>query len=193
MKNLTALALVGLLALAGCGQDTPVPETPNHMAAGSSLDLSSTSAFLTVTEACGTNAVVWTYSGASIVGYAPTIDGRVDQTGFFNAPVCGSTLLGTTVTITARCSTVPTAVATASITVGQELVTAVTLVAADVKVCGGAVCRASNPSAIVIPVCAPPPAPQTTIQWYARIDTTCGTAAAFSPSAPPTGIPACTF
>ena len=190
MKKLLALALVGLAFLTGCPSGTDPTETPTHMAAGTSLDLSNSTAFLTITQACG-SAIAWTYSGTSVVGYVAAIDGQVLQTGVFTAPVCGSNLLGTTVVITATCTDGTPKIATASIIVGQELVTALSIVAADVKVCGGAVCRALNPVAITIPAC--PAATPTTIQFYSRIDTTCGTGAAYSPSAPPTGIPACTF
>jgi len=189
MKKLLLLALVGLTVLTGCPSGTEPAQTPTKVEAGTTIDLAQTSAFLTVADACGVNAVAWTYSGTS----TNPADGSITQAGVFTAPVCGSTLIGTTVTITARCSTVPTAFATANIVVGSELVTAITFVAADVKLCGATACRAPNPVAIVLPVCAPSPAPQTTIQFYAQISTTCGPAVAFSPSAPPTGVPACTF
>jgi hypothetical protein len=192
MKKLLLFALVGLFTLAGCGQDNPAPaETPTHIPAGTSVDLSTTTAFLSVTQACGTN-VVWTYSGISTPGYVAVVDGQVTSAGVFSAPVCGSNLLGTTVTVTATCDGKPPA--TANIIVGQELVTLVTIVAADVKLCGGAVCRSSTPTNVTIPAC--PAATPTTIQYYARIDTSCGTGAVFVPSNPAAVSPlppACTF
>jgi hypothetical protein len=189
MRKLLALVLVGLAVLTGCGQDESVPQTPTTVPAGSTVELGTSSAFLTLVQACGASAVVWTYSGTSVIGYAPAIDGQVTQTGVFTSPVCGSNLLGTTVTITAVCD--GKTPVSANIAVGQELVNSISIIAADVRVCGGTVCRALNPQAITIPAC--PVTSPTTIQFYSRIDTSCGTGAAYSPSEPPTGIPACTF
>ena len=183
MKKLLLLALVGLTVLTGCPGPAPTEnETPTTAKAGEVIMLGQTTSFLALATACSGAPISYTYSGTSAPEYLPSKDGSITSAGVFVAPVCGSSLLGSTVTITGACisGTIPHT-AVASITVGSELVTAVTFVAADVNLCGAAVCRAAVPTSIKTPVCAA--GSPTTIQYYVRIDATCGIPA-YNPSDP---------
>jgi hypothetical protein len=173
--------LVGILLLTGCPGPTPTStETPTSAKAGESFALDKTTSFLALANACSGAPVNYSYSGTTTLNYLASRDGQVTSLGYFTAPICGSALLGSTVTVTGSCISggIPYA-AVASIVVGQEIVTAMIIVAADVSICGAAVCRANSPRNITTPPC---PTTPTTIQFYARIDASCGSA--FNPSDP---------
>lgn len=183
MKKLLLLALVGLTVLTGCpsGPDDSPPATPGKMNAGEVVELGSTQAFLTLAQACNGAAISYTYSGTTTPNYLASRDGAVTSNGVFTAPTCGSALIGSAVTVTGSCTSagVPHT-AIANITVGSEIVTSIVFVAADVNLCGAAVCRAHTPTNITTPVC--PVGSPTTIQYYVQINASCGPV--FAPSDP---------
>ena len=181
MKRFLLLALVGLTLLTGCPGPAPTPnETPTSAKAGETISLGQTTSFLALASACSGAPIGYTYSGTTTPGYLASRDGQITAAGAFTAPICGSALLGSTVTVTGSCISggIPHT-AVASIIVGAELVTSVTIVAADVRICGAAVCRANTPTNVTTPPCLTTP---TTIQYYARIDASCGSV--FAPSDP---------
>ncbi len=192
MKTLRFAALAAaLLIFTGCPgpvQEPPAkpPETPTTAKAGESVALAQTASFVALATMCNGVPIEYQYSGTTTPNYNPAIDGSIDQSGNFRAPVCGSALLGSTVTVVGSCRT-STALnwTVANITVGSELVTGVTVVAADVAICGSSVCRARTPSTIITPAC--PANSPTTIQFYARVDATCGSV--FAPFDPATVTP----
>jgi len=179
-KTSLLAALAGILLLTGCPGPTPPTGTPTSAMAGETVALGQTTSFLALASACTGAPVSYSYSGITTLNYLAARDGQVTSLGYFTAPICGSALLGSTVTVTGSCISgdIPHT-AVASITVGQELVTTVAIVVADVSICGAAVCRAHSPLSITTPPCLTTP---TTIQYYARIDASCGSV--FNPSDP---------
>jgi hypothetical protein len=185
------LTLVLGLGIISCGQDTSegqqtLPDVTN-LGAGKTTDLGKTVSFLTLATACNGNPITYIYSGVATVGagYLASRDGQVTSAGVFTAPICGSSLLGSIVTVTGSCNTNGgPRTAVANIAVGTELVTAITIVAADVSVCGAAACRAANPLNVNLPLCS---SGNNTIQYYARIDASCGPA--YAPRDPATVTP----
>lgn len=190
MKKIFAVIALAFAALTMTACD-PKPNLPpvndsTTTGAGGRIDLKTQAAFLTLASACQGGNITWTYSGTSAPGYNAIVDGSVSPSGIFFAPICGSQLLNTTVTITGTCVDQSNVSRSSAlfVKIGDEIVNGVTIVAAQILAGSTCVssCWANTPTNITIPAC--PSGQQPQIQFYAAVGTTCSNFY-YSPSAPP--------
>jgi hypothetical protein len=120
-----------------------------------------------------------------------SVDGSVNQSGVLSAPKCGSAWVGATIHVQAVCaSNGKTGVA--AVTTAQEILHTLVPGAAIVSQCGEAACRSNTPTDIQVRPCMASEAP-TTVDFFARLDFTCGPV--FSPALPAnySTLPICAF
>jgi len=169
MNKVLAALIVSLAFLTGC----PGPVTPNDVnvttlngnVARPETTYSLLAAF-TAALPCDGQPLVWSISEASVGVWTPAIDGSITQTGLWTSPACGSVWLGQQLHINAYCAST-NQTATAIIATVPEQVTDVAIMYAVVTNLGQASCLAPNPL-------APTVQPGGSIQFYARVLTTCG-------------------
>lgn len=172
----------------GTQQNQDTGELTTTAAPGAGLDLNSLAVALS--SACGSgHEITWVYSPTNNQSYNPLIDGSVSAAGIFTAPSCGSSLLGSSVSIVGTCSNASGSVfaGTVSVKIKEEQVSGQTIGFASVSDCGAALCSASDPSKIAANICTS--GSSFTVQFFSKITYTCGPV--WSPSDPPANLPTC--
>jgi hypothetical protein len=130
---------------------------------------------------CAGQPLVWSIREQS-VGWNATLDGIITQTGLWTSPACGSVWLGQILHVDAVC-TATGQTASAAIATVAEQVSGVQIAYAVVTNPGKAACLAPNPI-------TPPIQAGGSIQFYARVLTTCGEV--ITPTPPATWPAVCT-
>ena len=182
MKRLVLTVLAVMLFITGCpapdnGQP-PVDVKP----IGGNLAVPSTeynflSAF-TAALPCAGAALQWSIREQSI-GWLP-VDGNITQNGTWMSPACGSVWMGQILHVDAKC-VITGQTASAAIATIPEQVSGVTIAYAVVTNIGQVSCLAASPVAPIVQ-------PGGSIQFYARVVTSCGEVVTPTPPAswPPT-------
>ena len=191
----TVLLSVLVFGITACGnlfeqpQDSSqdIGEFSTVTVPGSGIDLNALA--VSLANACGPGqGVTWAYGPATSAGYNAAVDGSVTAGGLFTAPSCGSSLLGTTVSIAGSCTNSAGTLftGTVSVKIKEEQVSGQTIGFAAVSACGAATCSATDPTKIVANACS---AGSFTVQLYTRVQYTCGPV--WAPSEPPSNLVAC--
>ena len=171
-KYLKALAL-SVLFTACNGLDPSgktIQVTSNVVAPGSETPIL---AAMTAALGCGAPDLAWSIQESTTPGWNSSLDGSVTQQGMFTAPKCGSTWVGGYVLhINAYCATTGLT-GVAAMTTAQEVLSSLAIAEAAVSVCGATICRSLTPTAISLPLCTAGQ-PASTVQFYSRLNFTCG-------------------
>jgi len=177
LRNSLFALLAGLLLFTGCPapQDTPDISVGilNGNIAKPDTSYSLLSAF-TAALPCNGQALVWSIREQTI-GWSISTDGSITQSGVWTSPACGSVWLGQQMHIDAVC-VASGQTATAIVATVPEQVSGVQIAFAVVTNIGQASCLAANPA-------SPTVQPGGTIQFYARVNTTCGSVVTPTPPA----------
>ena len=162
------LALIAALLFAGC----PGPQQDNSLNVGvlnGNLATPDTSYNLlsafTSALPCNGVALVWSIREQT-ASWVITTDGYITQAGVWSSPSCGSVWLGQQIHIDAKC-VASGQTATAVVATVPEAVTGVQIGYAVVTNIGQPACLAFNPAAPVVQAGG-------SVQFYARVVTTCG-------------------
>jgi hypothetical protein len=169
MFKIRALAvLVGMLIFTGCPGPTQEAGINvgvlNGNVANPSMTYNLLSAFAAALPCAGA-PLVWSIREQN-VGWNPALDGNVTQDGAWTSPACGSAWLGQQMHIDAVCSS-SNQRATAVVATVPEQVSGVQISFAVVTNVGQPACLAADPT-------NPSVKPGGTVQFYARVITTCG-------------------
>jgi hypothetical protein len=168
MNKILAALVVSLVFLTGCPGPVPSTEEVSVKPIGGNVAAPNTqynflSAFTTALPCSGV-PLVWSIREQT-TGWLP-IDGSITQNGIWTSPACGSTWLGQQLHVDATCVATGKTASALIVTVPEQ-VTGVQIAYAVVTNPGQAACLSPTPT-------NPSVNPGGTIQFYARVLTTCG-------------------
>jgi len=171
MRTILMLMVVVAAACQPEGQSANhILVSKNTVAPGSETSIL---ASMTAALGCGAPDLAWSIQESTTPGWDPAVDGSVTQQGVFRAPKCGSTWVGGYILhVQAYCATTALT-GVAAMTTAQEVLSSLAIAEAAVSACGAATCRSLTPTAISLPLCTAGQ-PASTIQFYSRLNFTCG-------------------